>query len=216
MKNDRQSEIDAANARNLERADRIQDLRLAVGEFLMEFAAFESFYLTRALANLSYDQVLVEYLAELMDLKKRLDLLKHLGIARHLPADLMSEAKSVRRGAMDLLEIRNQVAHNSIVVAGASIAAVDPEVADVVIGVRLPKSKRSAPTANLNTVPKMMAAIEKWHITAPQIRQHTQEVRELQRITNALGDKLQQRRYPADVETPTAQENDPNSSNSEA
>jgi hypothetical protein len=91
----------------------LDELRLVVGTFLTEFAAFESMYLSAALRALSHDATLADYLQDLMDLEKRLRLLKCLAEAQRLPAELMKGVIAVRNKAEKLLKHRNAVAHGA-------------------------------------------------------------------------------------------------------
>jgi hypothetical protein len=81
------------------------------GGFLADFALFETASLTFALTALSSDPLLVKHLPELMDLSKRLKLLKLLGVAHQLPQELQDDITHVRGIANDLLECRNDIAH---------------------------------------------------------------------------------------------------------
>jgi hypothetical protein len=171
----------------------LDELRSVVGMFLTEFAAFESMYLSVALRTLAYDPVLVDCLEELMDLEKRLRLLKHLAEARRLPPKLMTEVNDARKAAIKLLERRNEVAHGAAVIAGASYQGLHSE--GIEAGVRLAKSKRKGrPVENLD---ELIALSKSWHRSTADIRGYIAETFKLQEMMKQLAVRLGTHRLKA-------------------
>ena len=166
-----------------------EELRTAIGAFLAEFATFESMYLTAALGVLARDVTVVEYLDDLMDLDKRLVLLKRLAEARGVPPELMAEVQGVRRVAKKLRERRNEVAHGAASIAGASIAGVG-HAKDLVAGVRLPRAQRKIPTKPVTDPEELAQVVKSWMRTVPEINGYTEETVTLQRASMRLTEKL--------------------------
>jgi hypothetical protein len=163
------------------------ELSSVVGTFLTEFAMFESTYLSSALRTLSHDPTLVDFLEDLMDLEKRLRLLKRLAEAQRLPAELMSEVKAVRTAAIKLLENRNEVAHG----AAANIGGYEVKNTDsFVLAVQLPMSKQKMPPGPITDVEEWHALAKSWHRTVPEIRVYIDRTKKLQSLMMNLTERL--------------------------
>jgi len=163
-----------------ERIERYDELRSAIGQFLANFAVFESLCLSAALKAVPYDPTVIEYLAELMPVEQRVKLLVHLCRARRVPEALMKDVRYVRDTANDLRNHRNEIADGAAVLAfaGADLTKIDNSKA--VPGVRRPLSKRPPPTegpldlealnlASLHTIPTIRA----WVVDAGALQQST-------------------------------------------
>lgn len=163
------------------------ELRLVVGTFLTEFAAFESYYLGCALRTLSHDATLVNFLEDLMDLEKRLRLLKRLAEAQRLPAKLMSEVNAVRNAAKNLLEHRNEVAHG----AAGALSGYGVRNPDLIgLGVGLPQGKLKRPPEPITDLKEWNAFLRSQHRTVSEIRRYTDKTKALQSMMRELTDKL--------------------------
>lgn len=172
--------------KRMKSAAMLDELRSVVGTFLTEFAAFESMYLSVVIRALAYDPILVDCIEELMDLEKRLKLLKRLAEARKLPSKLITEVNDARKAAIKLLERRNEVAHGAAVIAGASYQGLHSE--ELEAGVRLAKSKRKGrPVENLN---ELIALSKSWHRSTADIRGYTTQTFELQEMMKQLAISL--------------------------
>ncbi len=116
-------------------------LRTAIGDFLMEFAALESMAMTELIGALSADPTLVKHLDELLDLEKKTTLIRRLleYYSVSIPVPLVSEIRSLLNTVKKLQERRNEVAHNTsaLLKVGETTSA----------GVQRPYSKRPLPTS---------------------------------------------------------------------
>jgi hypothetical protein len=160
----------------------IDELQAAIGRFLANFAVFESLYLTEALKAVSFDAIVVEYLAKLMPVEQRLKLLLYLRRASRIPKALMDDLKYVRSEADRLRQHRNEIAHGAAVLSSTGTDRVDFENAKAVPGVRRPVSKRPLPPegpldlealnlASLHTIPTILG----WGSDAEALQLSTHE-----------------------------------------
>lgn len=127
-------------------------LRTAIGDFLMEFAALESVMMTEVVGALCTDATLVKHLEELLDLEKKTTLIRRLleYYSLSIPAPLVDELKSSLNAVKKLQQSRNEVAHNTsaLLRVGETTSA----------GVQRPYSKRPLPTQPLG----IPGNFEKW------------------------------------------------------
>lgn len=160
-----------------------EDYRAAIGDFLTEFASFESLYVTAVIDALCNDTTLVEFVTELMALGDRLKLVKYLGDARGLPKDLQEKIASARSAANKLLPNRNLVAHNAlqVTVLGGGV---------VFGGLRMPRSKRPWPNRSVSAQ-ELLDVMTTWHVTLAEIRKYIEDTRELQETWEALRGDIQ-------------------------
>jgi len=186
---------DEDNPENIARFERIarqmeqlDQLRSAIGGFLADFALFESMSLTMAITALSLDQTLVGYLPELMDLSKRLKLLRLLGRDRQLPQELQGDIKHVCGVATALLECRNEIAHGMAILTGPFLTEPDAELTP---GVVRPRSQivASLGTTAL-TVEQLRELEQQWVHSRPTILKWSEIAVRLQRSTQQLAEKL--------------------------
>ena len=182
-----------SDKKRIQTTEMLDELRASVGMFLTEFAAFESMYLTVVLRALSTDPVLFDHVEELMDLEKRLRLLKRLAESRNLPAKLIAEVDAARKAAINLLERRNEVAHGAAVIAGASL--LGQESYTPIAGVRLAKSKRKGRA--IESLEELQALHNSWHRSAAEIRGYTEDTFKLQEMMQKLAVSLGRHRLKA-------------------
>jgi len=166
-------------------------LRVALGDFLMEFAALESIVMTEVVGALSADPTLVKYLEELLDLEKKTTLIRRLleYYSTSIPDLLMKEIKSALNSVRKLQERRNEVAHNTSALLrfGETTSA----------GVQRPYSKRPLPTQPLG-IPGSFEAWAASCVHSPdQITAYAREAMELRNRLLAtvpqLADALRQK-----------------------
>jgi hypothetical protein len=180
------SEVQAPASSRVRYAEQMGELRNAIGNFLTDFAWFESVYLTEALKGLSSDPMLVEHLPELMELSRRLKLMKYLGAAQNLPQTLRDDISHVCNVARKISEIRNEIAHGPAALTGVFL--MDPE-AQLTPGVQRPRSKRAISRESLT--PEQLKAMNlEWIHDLPSIREWTGVTVELQAATRHLASKL--------------------------
>ena len=191
------------------------DARNAIGEFLADFAFFETAALNQALDAVSTDSMLVEHLPELMDVSQRLKLLRYLGEARRLPKVLKDDIRKVAIVGDKLRECRNDVAHGVLIGPTLRFNPNEPGKAELVpasyAGVQRPRSRRKLPDTDSITATQLLELYREWVHEVPTIRKWSEIARALQQATLALADKL--RRYSRkeqwetvtipDVEAPT-------------
>jgi hypothetical protein len=179
---------DLDNTENVDAFERLakqmqlsDDLRVAIGHFLAEFAIFESTSLTLALQSLSTDDLVIEHLTELMALEQRLKLLKYIGVAKGIPKALMTDISTVSKAAFALKDWRNEIAH------GASVFAMNRlNESSTHIGVIRPRSKRVPKGA----IPDPDEVRQKWMLSAEFIRELIPITTSLQRSTMQLALKV--------------------------
>lgn len=164
------------------------ELIVAIGAFLAEFAVLESMYLSLAINAVSYDSVLVDFLPETMDLSGRLKLLKYVAEARDVPDELLKDIATVCNRVGKLSERRNDIAHGTATISGPFLKGVS--IGDWVAGVRRPRSKWTWPTTRVTEAEKLTELTRSWLHKVPEINQWARETILLQVATNQLAEKL--------------------------
>jgi hypothetical protein len=155
-------------------------LRAAIGAFFVEFSLLESLYVNRVIGALCLvpDQELLDHIGELMDLSNRLKLIKRLATARQIRPVLMQDLTKALKRTQDLLETRNDIAHN--------IAAIHVIADKAVPGVRRRKSKLVPPT-DARAQESNLHSLE-------DIETRTAEARDLRTAYLGLAERLEKHR----------------------
>lgn len=162
-----------------------QQLRAAIGTFLVEFAALESLWLGLALRALLVDEQLVDHLGELMDLSGRLKLLERMAEAKQASALLLGDVQTITNRAGDLLQYRNDVVHH---------LAMINVVGEPVASVRRRKSRRKLPAAPITTKEQFLQLAKLGMHTLNQIEAYTREAVDLQRSMLGIAERLDKHR----------------------
>ena len=171
---------------------KLAELREAVGNFLLMFTAFETLLLTRVLEAMSTDALLVEFLPELMDLSRRLKLLRYLGDARKIPPPLKDDLRAVCNAAEKLSEHRNDIAHGYVHISQPPIGGGGPDyTSDTVAGVRKPRSKWKMPDDARSLTDEQLSVYHRDSlITVPMVQECGAAAALLARATQDLAEKI--------------------------
>jgi hypothetical protein len=129
----------------------------------------------------------VEYLPELMDLSRRLKLLKCLAVAHRLPKILQDDISHIVKSAGGLLEYRNDVAHGMSGLFGDFLTNPNAELTPAV---QRRRSQRNPPI-NPPTTPEEIGSLNReWRHEISDILSWSETAQQLQRSTHQLGHRL--------------------------